>query len=233
MSETTHTRGRNKQHETNPPETAASQTSPPNTESNTVTTETPTAAPTGTVEIEIAGLQVTLPVKFVAGMVLTDNQAKVLDAAYQRQFTNNQNALAKARADKLAKATTDEDKAKHAALSATALAALYTDYEPSVGGRNGLETLRKEAAWKALLKMVAEHNEAVRTGGAPVMVKAGKSIVTIAKGTKDASVQNMLAKPEYAERVQIELDALLAEREANKGETAKEGEKTVSAADLF
>ena len=60
-----------------------------------------------TVTIEIAGLQVTLPVKFGTGHVLTETQAKVLDAAYQRQFTNNQNALAKSRADALAKATTD------------------------------------------------------------------------------------------------------------------------------
>ena len=62
----------------------------------------PSAQSAATVTIEIAGNDVTLPVKFAPGHVLTDAQAKVLDAAYQRQFTNNQNAMAKSRAENLA-----------------------------------------------------------------------------------------------------------------------------------
>jgi hypothetical protein len=94
-----------------------------------------------TVTIEIAGLQVTLPVKFAPGHVLTENQAKVLDAAYQRQFTNNQNASAKGREEALKKATTDAERSAKAPLSAADIAKLYADYEPSVGGTTRQSTM--------------------------------------------------------------------------------------------
>jgi hypothetical protein len=132
-----------------------------------------------TVTIEIAGLNITLPLKFRPGHVLTENQAKILDAAYARQFTNNQNANAEARAKRFAK----DAKAEDAPLSAAALAALYTDYEPAVGGgvrQSGLETLRHATAWRFWTTLVAEHNKSVSTGGVPVITKAGTKQVTIA-----------------------------------------------------
>ena len=112
----------------------------------------PKAESLGNVTIEIAGLEVTLPVKFAPGHTLTENQAKVLDAAYQRQFTNNQNASAKSRAEAHVKATTDAERAAKAPLTAAEIAALYTDYEPSVGGtprQSTMEKLRQDAAWRA------------------------------------------------------------------------------------
>src|SRR5580692_4416489 len=108
---------------------------PPANTGNGAATPAATPASLGTVTIEIAGMELTLPVKFGPGHVLTENQAKVLDAAYQRQFTNNENAMAKSRAEALEKAKTDEERAAKAPLTASAIAALYTAYEPSVGGK--------------------------------------------------------------------------------------------------
>lgn len=205
-------------------------------------TETSEAA-LNTVNVEIAGLQVTLPVKFSAGHTLTDAQAKVLDAAYQRQFTNNQNAMAKARAEKLAKATTNEEKAAAAPLTAAQIAELYTNYEPQVGGGprlGSMEKLRLDAAWRAYVKAVKDHNDAIKAGQPGIFAASGPvAQMTAPRKTKDVSeeahkaaleeyqngrtafLQKMLALPKYAERIQIELDALMAER--GKAEAEAEG----------
>lgn len=197
-------------------------------------------SPLGHLTVEIAGLEVSLPVKFAAGMTLTENQAKVLDAAYQRQFTNNQNAMAKGRAEALAKATTDAEKAAKAPLTAAQIAALYTDYEPSVGGtprQSTMERLRSDAAWRAWVAMVTEHNTAVAAGEAPVIVKAGAKPVELPSGKgapekRDAMAAALLARPEYAERIQVQLDAILAER-GTKKPTAAADTMAVSGADLL
>lgn len=159
----------------------------------------------GQVTIEIAGLDITLPVKFGPGHVLTENQAKVLDAAYQRQFTNNQNASAKSRAEAMEKAKTAEEKAAKAPLTAAQIAELYADYEPSVGGtprQSTMEKLRQDAAWRFWVAMVTDHNdritafvadnpEAKMPKGAdheawadyePVIVKAGRNPVQLPTG---------------------------------------------------
>lgn len=179
-----------------------------------------------TVTIEIAGLEVILPVKFSSGHVLTENQAKVLDAAYQRQFTNNQNAGAKSRAEALTKATTDAERAAKAPMSATEIAALYTDYEPSVGGgprQSSMEKMRQEAAWRAWTVLVGEHNDSVAGGGEPIIVKAGNKPVTLPSGKgapekRDAMSAMLLTLPAYAERIQVQLDLILAERGTKKTE---------------
>src|SRR5579859_1683754 len=132
--------------------------------------EAPAGTEPQTVTITIADLQVTLPVKFLPGHVLTDNQAKVLDAAYQRQFTNNQNANAtsrKAALEKLGDKATDADRAKYAPRTAAELAADYVDYEPSVGGGprlGSMEKMRHDATWSAWVQLVTEHNAAVASG---------------------------------------------------------------------
>lgn len=219
----------------------------------------PTAAPlkaglgatSAMIAVEIASLQVNLPVKFTTGHVLTDNEAKTLDAAYVRQFTNNQNALAKARAEKFAAATTDADKAAAAPLTADQLAALYTDYAPQVGGgprMGSLERLRHDAGWKAWTKVVAEHNKSIGGGGEPVIAKAGKAPVLVgpqrtafpagAEGTasykaarkewddtgKDVFIGRLLTTPWMADRITAEYNTMVAERDAERA--AREAEKS-------
>ena len=192
----------------------------------------------GNVSIEIAGLEVTIPIKFAPGHPLTENEAKVLDAAYQRQFTNNQNASAKSRAEAFTKAKTDEERAAKAPLTAMQIAELYADYEPSVGGtprQSTMERLRQDAAWRAWVAMVTEHNESVKTGGEPIIVKAGKVAVQLPSGKgaaekREAMSAQLLTLPAYAERIQVQLDAIMAERGTKKAE----GETVVvSGSDLF
>jgi len=179
----------------------------------------------GNVTIEIAGLEVTLPVKFAPGHVLTENQAKVLDAAYQRQFTNNQNAMAKSRATALENAKTDAEKATaqakiDAMTTAGAIAALYADYEPSVGGtprQSTMEKLRSDAAWRFWVGLVTQHNEHVAAGKTPVIIKAGAKPVQLPSGKgavekREAMSAALLALPQYAAGIQAQLDAILAER---------------------
>lgn len=194
------------------------------------------------VTIEIAGLEVALPLKFQLGHVLTDNQARVLDAAYQRQFTNNQNALAKSRAEALAKATTDAERTAKAPLTVAQLADLYINYEPNVGGtprQSAMEKIRADAAWRMWTAMVSQHNKSIMSAvdaegkfiGAPVIVKAGSSIVPMPKafttedGTKvtmqdqkDNLISRILTMPEYSDRVQVQIDAIMAERGSKKPE---------------
>lgn len=244
---------------------SASTSTTDKSKSNSTAKEKATSAPlpmtTGTgatlpaITVEIAGLQVNLPVKFKPGHVLTDNEAKTLDAAYQRQFTNNQNSIAKGRADKLAKATTDADKAALVPLTAAQIAALYTDYAPQVGGgprMGSLERMRHDAGWKAWVKVVAEHNKSVGAGGAPVIAKAGQNVVTVGpqKGNltadayktarkdwdetgKDAFTARILTTPWMADRVQAELDAMIAAKEAEKSAAPAANVASVTADSLF
>lgn len=191
-----------------------------------------TSSAPGTVALDISGLEVIVPRRFQAGQVLTENQAKVLDAAYQRQFTNNQVASAKSRAEALAKATTDAERAAKAPLTAEQIAALYTDYEPNVGGtprQSVMEKMRQEAAWRFWTQHVAEHNEAVANGQKPVIERAGSKPVNLprafttpegvkvtAQEQKDALIARLLLLPAYAEPIQVHLDAIMAERGKDK-----------------
>ena len=208
------------------------------------------AAPSnGNITIEIAGLEVTVPVRFAVGHVLTENQAKVLDTAYQRQFTNNQNAMAKARAEALGKATTDAERAAKAPLTATQLAALYTDYEPSIGGtprQSQMEVIRQQAAWRFWTGHVAAHNKSVAAGGPPVIVKAGQKpvapltpkrgpdgkVIATVGDQRDAMTARLLTMPEYADRIQVQVDAILAER-GSKTPVDKPDAVSLSADDLL
>ena len=205
-------------------------------EANAAVAEAVAAAQTpATTTIKIGDIDVTVPLRFAAGHVLTGNQAAILDAAYQRQFYNNQNAMAKARAEAYAKATTEAERNAKAPLTADELAALYTVYEPNVGAARGsnVERLRTTAAWAVWTDTVVAHNKSVAAGGDPVIAKAAGSTVTLlvaprkSKGTSDTAhaaaveayeaakagiVKAVLASPAYAERVQVKLDALMAEK---------------------
>jgi hypothetical protein len=208
--------------------------------------------------LTIGELTVSVPLKFSAGAVLTETQAKILDAAFQRQFVNNQAANQKARAEKFAKATTDEERTASAPLTADAIAAFYADYEPAVGGgvrQSTAEKLRHEAAWRALIAMIAEHNKATAAGEPAVIAKAAGMIVPVPSvpaktkavteeqhkanleafaAVKLSQIERILAVPAYAERVQIQLDAIMAERGA-KGKTVEPAANTVMAVtvDMF
>jgi hypothetical protein len=197
---------------------------------------------TNTVTIEIAGLQVTLPVKFAPGHVLTENQAKVLDAAYQRQFTNNQNASAKGREEALKKATTDAERAAKAPLSAADIAKLYADYEPSVGGttrQSTMEKLRSDAAWRVFLARVGDHNESVAKGeaglfkgnaaGKPFAVPTGKGSVE----WRETMVANVLGNAAYTDAVQAEVDLLVADRASKSAKDTKVAIADINASDLM
>lgn len=202
--------------------------------------------------LKIADIDVTVPLKFAPGHVLTDTQARILDAAYQRQFINNQNALAKARTERLAKATTDAERVANAPLSADQIAALYETYEPNVGREargSTLDRLRATAAWRVWTDTVVAHNKSVAAGGAPVIVRAGNAPVRLmtaprkAKGTADdahaqaladfesakaALIAKLLTTPVYAERIQTVLDSMAAEKAPAGVATA-----TVAGADLI
>ena len=203
--------------------------------------------------LTIADMSVTVPLKFAAGAVLTDAQARILDAAYQRQFSNNQNAMAKARAERLTGAKTEAERELNAPLSAEALAAIYATYEPNVGNMargSTLDRLRSTAAWQVWAETVAAHNKSVAAGGAPVIVRAGNAPVRLmtasrkSKGVSDeahaaaladheaakaALIARLLAAPAYAERIQTTLDAMTAAKAtAPAGSTV-----TVAGADLI
>lgn len=205
--------------------------------------DTVAAAPAvlGNVTIEIAGNEITLPVKFGPGHILTENQAKVLDAAYQRQFTNNQNALAKSRAEKLTDAKTDDEKGKYQPLTATALAALYADYEPSVGGtprQSMMEKIRMDAAWRFWTGNVKAHNDSVAAGGPPVIAKAGNKTVDLPTGKgspekREALQKALLNLPSYADRIQTHIDAIMAERGTPKAAAKTDDSVSLSADDLM
>jgi hypothetical protein len=214
---------------------------PPNAEAVTNGQDTSATPMLGTVTIEIAGMDLTLPVKFGPGHVLTENQAKVLDAAYQRQFTNNQNAMAKSRAEALTKATTDAERTAKAPLTATQLAELYSTYEPSVGGtprQSAMEKIKSDGAWRFWTAYVGEHNKSVVNGGEPVIVKAGKSVVALPSGKgaqekREALIARLLTLPAYADRIQARIDEILAERGSKKDEPAKADTVSLSADDLM
>lgn len=192
------------------------------------------------VTLTIAEQEVTLPVKFAAGMVITENQAKVLDAAYQRQFTNNQNALFASLSKKLESAKTAEEKAAVKFPTAAEIAARYADYEPNVGGtprQSVMEKLRSDAAWRFWTAHVTEHNDSVAAGGEPIIVKAGKKPVQLPSGKgaaekREAMSAALLAAPQYAERIHAHLDAILAERGSKRTETAA-AEVAASGTDLI
>lgn len=188
-------------------------------------TETSTIA-LGVNTIEINDIEVSVPVRFGTGHVLSENEAKVLQAAYERQFTNNQNALAKSRTEGK-NATPQPD--------ASALAALFADYAPSVGGtprQSTMDKLRHEAAWRMWTALVAAHNDNVEKNGkspdyVPVIARAKNGVVnttfravkaadgtveTTAQQQKDTFTAALLAAPHYADAIQTVLDAIMAER---------------------
>lgn len=187
----------------------------------------PIAPVVSTVTVTIAGIDVSLPVKFSTGHILTDAEAKVIDAAYRRQFANNQNAAFAAWEKRVKdwEASTASDKGEKPSNPCTDSAMLeaYTSYVPQVGAsqQTALEKARQEAGLRALHELMSEHNaklEAKEEGYAffgkePVTLKKGKG----AAEARDALVANLLKSVKQAERIQRHLDAILSEKGADKG----------------
>jgi hypothetical protein len=184
-----------------------------------------------------------VPRKWSAGMVNTEHSALIIDTSNLRQFTNNQTANAKARAKRFAEAKTDAERLANAPLAAADYQALWTDYEgPAIGDMQRMgsaERMKLEAGWSAWVQVVTDHNTAIAAGGEPVIVKQGKagakvgysipSAKTKAESDEDfkvrkenattlrtAFIEKVLVTPWMAERVQAQMDRLLAERGKDK-----------------
>jgi hypothetical protein len=191
--------------------------------------------PEGFATIEIDGMDVSVPRKFAAGMVLTDTQAKILDAAYQRQFVNNQNAMAKGRSDRRA---AGKDTAENAPWTAEQYVEAYATYEPNVGRERmgGIEKLRRDAARTAFTKLANEHNAALAAGTkSPVKGRTAPMVLPAGKGSAEVwekVINGFLVMPAYADRIQAELDILLAAKAAEKSAPKTKAEK-VDAGDLL
>jgi len=200
--------------------------------------------------VRINGRDVSVMALFAAGMPMDANQAAILNADHERQFSNNMTAEAKTRAENYAKATTDAERGKYAPLTDEEYAEKYRTYVHLYNARGARapaeERFRLEACWRAWVVVATEHNNAVRAWLAlgdetadfvPVITRAGKGFVTIqtpprkAKGASEAEhnvaitkfndakalfLEKFAAAPDNAERIQTQLDAILAENAAKK-----------------
>lgn len=215
-----------------------------------------TALTSGTVDsqtIKIGDTDVTLPNRFASmvGQPLTEELAKIVFTHVAGQFRNNQVANAKARADRYAKAATDEERALNTPLDAMGYLKIWSDYMPNVGEgprQSSLDKMRLEAAKRAWFRLIADHNEAVSNGGTAILKSAGKvsaaprPVKTKAVSTEahEAAVaewqdaqeriyRRLLDTPSYQERIQVELDAITAEQ----GKKKAEAETAEAGADLI
>jgi hypothetical protein len=114
----------------------------------------------------------------------------------------------------------------------------WAEYERTPPGgerQSSMERMRHEAAWKAWVLLLTEHNKSIRDGQGPVIPtdKVGKAYALIRKGDidkagqaketaeawakrKQAYVERLLTVPWMVDRIQVQLDLLTAEAEANK-----------------
>ena len=163
-----------------------------------------------------------LPRKWAAGMTIdNDNTAKCIDAHCAGSFASMLGARAKARVEALAQATTDEERAKNAPYSEAEVMAEWAAYVPAFrdGTSAPSETLRERAAWNVFLGRVEEHNKRIAAGH-PGLFKgeaATKPYVVRLRNSTDAQkaekasiISAYLNAPSYADRIQAELDSLIA-----------------------
>lgn len=180
-----------------------------------------------TITQTIAGIDVALPVRFRVGHTLTETEAKVIDAAYRRQYKNNKDAAFAAWEKKVKDKGADEAGANP--CDAASLLKDYADYAPNVGreGQTSLEKLRWEAGLLTLRDLIDEHNaDITRQIGEKVEAVKGLYFgntfakMPVGKGSaeqKDVLVQKVLAASKFTDRVQAHIDALTAEAKASKG----------------
>jgi hypothetical protein len=178
--------------------------------------------PMAEIDLKQAGFKISVPYKFSAGHILTDHEAKVLDAAYQRQFRNNEDANAKARAERLAKAIAENDAAgieENQPWTAERIAARYATYQPAVGDTvrlSTLERMRYQAAEMVWNDITARHNKAVIAGAAPVIAALvtadGKAAPYNAAHFNLRSVPTVKNKSETAEAFEARKQAIVDAR---------------------
>jgi hypothetical protein len=200
---------------------------------------------------QAGNLQVNLPRKFKVGDTMTSDMALILDTAYARQFTNNMNANAKARSERYAKAEDDKARNDNLPFSADDVLRIWGDYQPNVSGaprQGSLERMQQDAAKRTWFELIAEHNEAIDSGAAPVLKSTKKvqaearprkaketseadhtAAVEAWEGRQTALYSRILSTEAYAARVQRHLEAIQAE--AGKGKA--DAEMADATADLI
>jgi len=169
-------------------------------------------------ELKNAGLTFDLPVRFVAGMVMDETIASIVQDAVEAQFRNNQNANVANRAKRFEAATTDAEREANKPLTAEDFVALFVDYLPNARVSNGGATIKRLAAWNVINNLVALHNRRIEhkePGILPTPENPSESLLGIPKGQKEQAIDNILSTTTHAESIQQEIDRLLAER-ANK-----------------
>jgi hypothetical protein len=175
-----------------------------------------------TVSVKIGDMVATLPVRYVAGHVLTDTEATVLDTAIRRQFRSKWDSALKnwkSKDDGTEFATIDE------------ITADYENYLPGVYNNKveSVETLHREAGLRTLNELVAEHNAAIVAGlpghfNSPnevILPKANRKLGITAASAREAIdklVTSILASEKHAERVQRHLSVI--QNEQNSGSPA-------------
>lgn len=188
------------------------------------------------ITIKIGDLDVTLPDKFSdkVGTPLTEEQAKIIFAHVAGQFRNNQNANAKARSDRYAKATNDVERDENAPLNIDGYLTIWNTYLPNVGEgprQSSVDKLRTEAAKRAWAQLVSDHNAALDAGEKPILKTnkkqgvAQRPVKTKAVSTEQHETnvkawevnqaqiyERLLSSPQYADRIQAQLDLLNTEQ---------------------
>jgi hypothetical protein len=195
---------------------------------------------------KLGDMAITVERRHGAGYVLADeNEALLYDMAKVSQFRQNINAYCEARAKRLAKATTPEDIAANQPLTNAEVLDRWAHYETiqktGTPRQSSMEKLRFDAAWRAWVGLVTDHNASVAKGGpavlakgvdratgAPVLVKlmtppvkkrgsddaVHEAALTQFAEVKAAFVRRMQSLPEYAAAIQAAMDAIVAERGA-------------------
>ena len=193
---------------------------------NTTNARILAAASPGVHFVEVRAGDIALPRRFVPGMIVDERIALLGDLALSRQFVNNQNADADARAKRFVAAKTDAERDANRPLSAEEVAARYDGYWPEqkIRLRSRSDEIRAEAAYRVHAARVTQHNRAINAGEAPVFKAYVGQIVPLPKeGTVEADgvVSAMLTMPSFADRVQAQVDVILAEIAARKAGDGK------------
>ena len=195
-----------------------------------------------TATLDINGLPVTVPNKFV---LLVDpdgnfngNTSDIMFAHVSGQFRNNQVANSKARAERYAKNGKPEDAPWSVEQYQEAWlgnpAKNIAPYMPKVGVAGDRlsegERNRLEAAKRVLIKLINEHNSNLANGKEKILnspkhvdlpkrpKKDGKSAadhksaIEAWEASQETLYKQLLATPKYAARIQAELDSIEAEK---------------------
>jgi hypothetical protein len=203
---------------------------------------------TSVLNLPNAGITITVTNKHAVGDILTDITAAILNKSDIRQFTNNMEANLANRAKRLEAAKTEAEREANRPLTTDEILEAWDTWERTTRDTPSVSSTEKmvlEAALDAWNTMVAEHNLAVQAGRPAVIARAvdaeGRPYVVQpmrppAK-TRDISAdqhkanlerfeeiklahcRKMLASPQFADRIKVALDAIMARKAAAKPAT--------------